>query len=199
VARILRGDIVWADLDPVQGHEQGGRRPVVVISQDVFNTRSGTVIAFAVTSQQPQAGFPLSLELDSAGLPKRSWVKISQIRTISVQRIGKNSAEFRRKNWIISFKALTKSLEVDEAFQSLSTRKGALSNSSDASKQKVEELRAQGDLTKYRCLHFATHGAANNARAFESVLYLSQDKAPKAPISEPGKPFINGQLSVARC
>jgi mRNA interferase MazF len=89
VARILRGDIVWADLDPVQGHEQGGRRPLVVISQDVFNARSGTVIVLAVTSQQPQAGFPLSLELDSANLPKRSWVKISQIRTVSVQRIGK--------------------------------------------------------------------------------------------------------------
>jgi mRNA interferase MazF len=85
----LRGDVVWADLDPVQGREQGGRRPVVVISQDVFNARSGTVIALAITSQQPQAAFPLSLELKSANLPKRSWVKISQIRTISVQRIGK--------------------------------------------------------------------------------------------------------------
>ena len=89
MARILRGDIVWAELDPVRGHEQGGQRPVVVISAEVFNTRSGTVIAMAITSQEPRAGFPLTFELTTAKLPKRSWVKISQIRTLSVERIGK--------------------------------------------------------------------------------------------------------------
>lgn len=89
MARILRGDIRWADLNPVVGSEQGGRRPVVVISDDVFNARSGTVIAMAITSQQQRAGFPLTLELKSARLPKRSWVKISQIRTLAVGRIDK--------------------------------------------------------------------------------------------------------------
>jgi mRNA interferase MazF len=88
VARILRGDIFWADLDPTRGHEQAGLRPVVVISHDVFNARSGTVIALAVTSQSPSAGFPLTLELTDVKLPKRSWVKISQIRTLSVERLG---------------------------------------------------------------------------------------------------------------
>lgn len=89
MARILRGDIVWADLEPVRGHEQGGRRPVVVLSADVFNARSGTVIALAVTSQPQRAGFPLTLELTGVKLSKQSWVKISQIRTLSVLRIGK--------------------------------------------------------------------------------------------------------------
>ena len=89
MARILRGDVLWADLNPVRGHEQAGRRPVVVISQDVFNERSGTVIAMALTSQPQRAGFPLTLELDSRDLPKRSWVKISQIRTLSRQRLGR--------------------------------------------------------------------------------------------------------------
>ena len=89
MAGILRGDVRWADLDPTKGREQGGKRPVVVISQDVFNLRSGTVIAMAVTSQPQAAGFPLTLELASAKLPKRSWVKISQIRTLSTERIGK--------------------------------------------------------------------------------------------------------------
>jgi mRNA interferase MazF len=89
MARVLRGDIVWADLDPTQGHEQSDRRPVLVLSQDVFNERSGTVIACALTSQEPRAGFPLTLELSVPKLPKRSWVKISQIRTLSVKRLGK--------------------------------------------------------------------------------------------------------------
>jgi mRNA interferase MazF len=89
MARILRGDIVWAALDPTVGHEQSGSRPVLILSQDVFNERSGTVIAVALTSQQPKAGFPLTYELTSAGLPKRSWVKISQIRVLSLARLGK--------------------------------------------------------------------------------------------------------------
>ena len=89
MARILRGEIRWADLNPVRGHEQAGERPVLVLSHDVFNERSGTVIAVALTSQEPRAGYPLTLELVVAKLPKRSWVKISQIRTLSAERIGK--------------------------------------------------------------------------------------------------------------
>jgi mRNA interferase MazF len=92
MARILRGDIVWADLNPVRGREQAGRRPAVVISDDVFNFRSGTVIAMAVTSEPQRAGFPLTFELPDGTLPKRSWVKISQVRTLSVERIGKKLA-----------------------------------------------------------------------------------------------------------
>ena len=89
MARILRGDIIWANLDRTRGHEQAGSRPVLVLSQDIFNQRSGTVIAMALTSQQPKAGFPLTVELKDRRLPKRSWVKISQIRTLSVERLGK--------------------------------------------------------------------------------------------------------------
>jgi mRNA interferase MazF len=89
MARILRGDILWADLNPVKGHEQAGLRPVLILSPEVFNDRSGTVIALALTSQPQGAGFPLTLELTSADLPKPTWVKISQIRTLSVERLGK--------------------------------------------------------------------------------------------------------------
>jgi mRNA interferase MazF len=88
VAGILRGDIRWADLNPVRGREQAGLRPVLILSHDVFNERSGTVIAVALTSQQPGAAYPLTLELKTPALPKRSWVKISQIRTLAVERIG---------------------------------------------------------------------------------------------------------------
>jgi mRNA interferase MazF len=88
LAPLLRGDIVWADLDPTRGFEQAGRRPVLVLSEDVFNARSGTVIALAITSQRPRAGFPLTLPLSSPDLPKSSWVKISQIRTLATERLG---------------------------------------------------------------------------------------------------------------
>ncbi len=89
MAAILRGEIRWADLNPTRGREQSGLRPVLILSHDVFNERSGTVIAVALTSQSQKAGFPLTLELRSRNLPKQSWVKISQIRTLSVERIGK--------------------------------------------------------------------------------------------------------------
>jgi mRNA interferase MazF len=89
MARILRGDIVWADLNPVKGHEHAGLRPALILSPEIFNDRSGTVIAMALTSQPQKAGFPLTMEITSVSLPKPTWVKISQIRTLSIERLGK--------------------------------------------------------------------------------------------------------------
>jgi mRNA interferase MazF len=89
MARILRGEVRWAELSPTRGHEQAGRRPVVILSHDIFNKRSGTVIAMALTSQPQKALFPLTYPLEPKQLHKLSWVKISQLRTLSVERIGK--------------------------------------------------------------------------------------------------------------
>ncbi len=89
MAKILRGEIRWADLNPTKGREQSGERPVLILSQDIFNERSGSVIAMALTSQEQRAGFPLSHEILKSKLPKRSWIRISQIRTLSTERIGK--------------------------------------------------------------------------------------------------------------
>ena len=89
MARILRGEVRWANLSAGHGHEPGGERPVLVLSQDVFNDRSGTAIVMAITSQVQQVGFPLALELHSGGLPRRSWVKTSQVRTLSTTRLGR--------------------------------------------------------------------------------------------------------------
>jgi Growth inhibitor len=101
MARILRGNIYWADLNPVIGSEQGGLRPVLILSHNVFNERSGTVIAVALTSQPQRAGFPLTLELTDPRLPKKSWVKISQIRTLSVKRIGKRVAKVSEEELLL--------------------------------------------------------------------------------------------------
>lgn len=92
MARILRGEIRWADLNPTRGREQAGHRPVLIVSHDVFNERSGTVIAVALTSQQPRAGFPLTLESKARSLPKRSWIKISQVRSLATERLGRRIA-----------------------------------------------------------------------------------------------------------
>ena len=95
MAGILRGEIYWADLNPVRGREQAGLRPVLVLSQDIFNRRSETVIAMAITSQPQRAGFPLTFELPPQKLPKPSWVKVSQIRTLSTNRLGKRIGSLR--------------------------------------------------------------------------------------------------------
>ena len=89
MARILRGDIYWVELQPGRGREQSGRRPVLVLSREMFNERSGTIIALAITSQPQRAGFPLTYPLPERLLPKPSWVKISQLRTLSTERLGK--------------------------------------------------------------------------------------------------------------
>jgi mRNA interferase MazF len=89
LAGVLRGDIFWADLNPVRGREQAGFRPVLILSSEPFNRRSGTAIVVAITSQPQRAGFPLTFALPIAKLHKASWVKISQVRTISVERLGK--------------------------------------------------------------------------------------------------------------
>lgn len=59
MAHILRGEIRWADLNPVRGSEQAGTRPVLVISNDIFNARAGVVIALAlpVNPSEPVSAF----------------------------------------------------------------------------------------------------------------------------------------------
>lgn len=88
MASILRGEIRWVELDPTRGNELQGTRPVLVISHDVFNERSGTVVAMAITSQPQRAGFPLTLPMGKIG-GKDAWLKISQVRILSTQRLGR--------------------------------------------------------------------------------------------------------------
>lgn len=106
MAGILRGDIYWADLNPVIGSEQGGLRPVLILSHNVFNERSGTVIAVALTSQPQRAGYPLTFELGGKKLPKKSWMKISQIRTLSVKRIRKKISKASEEELAIIIEGL---------------------------------------------------------------------------------------------
>jgi mRNA interferase MazF len=64
----------------------------------VCNARSGTVIALAITSQAPSAGFPLTYHLPESVLPKPSWVKISQIRTLPIERLSNLAGQVDRED-----------------------------------------------------------------------------------------------------
>lgn len=92
---IKRGDIYYADLNPVVGSEQGGIRPIVVLQNDVGNKYSPTVIAAATTSKLFKAKLPthISLSREQTPLPKDSVVLLEQIRTIDKSRIKEKIGE----------------------------------------------------------------------------------------------------------
>jgi mRNA interferase MazF len=96
--RILRGGIYWANLEPTIGSEQQGRKPILVVSIDAFNQNSQTAIAFAITSKKPKVTYPLVYKLPKDLLPKQSWVKISQIRTLDSQRLDKQIAQIEEED-----------------------------------------------------------------------------------------------------
>lgn len=92
---IKRGEIYYADLNPVVGSEQGGVRPVLVLQNDVGNKYSPTVIAAATTSKLTKAKLPTHIELSSerSGLPRNSVVLLEQIRTIDKSRLKEKICE----------------------------------------------------------------------------------------------------------
>ena len=89
--KIKRGDIYYANLNPVIGSEQGGTRPVLIISNDVGNKHSPTVIVAPITSRiHIKAKLPThTLINDFEGLDKNSIILFEQIRTIDKQRLRK--------------------------------------------------------------------------------------------------------------
>ncbi|MFO8059525.1 MAG: type II toxin-antitoxin system PemK/MazF family toxin [Bacillota bacterium] len=91
---ISRGDIIFADLSPVVGSEQGGVRPVLVIQNDVGNKFSPTVIIAAITSRISKAQLPIHVEVtrDDHGLDRDSVVLCEQIRTIDKRRLREKIA-----------------------------------------------------------------------------------------------------------
>ncbi len=115
MARILRGEIHWADLDPVVGSEEGGRRPVLVIQDDVLNQRFPTTVVLAITSQEQRAGFPITVPIGAGegGLPKDSWVKTTQVRTVSVQRLRGRIGRVSERTMALVERALLQVVGID--------------------------------------------------------------------------------------
>lgn len=83
-----RGEIYFADLDPVFGSEQGGTRPVLIIQNNVGNRYSPTVIVAAVTSRWKKNVLPTHIDAGwTSGLNKRSYILLEQIRTLDKRRL----------------------------------------------------------------------------------------------------------------
>lgn len=85
---IRRGDLFYADLNPVVGSEQGGIRPVLVIQNDVGNHFSPTVVAAAITSRKAKNSLPTHILLENVpGLAPTSLLLLEQLRTIDRKRL----------------------------------------------------------------------------------------------------------------
>ncbi|MCL2349919.1 MAG: type II toxin-antitoxin system PemK/MazF family toxin [Defluviitaleaceae bacterium] len=87
--QVRRGDVFYAELDPVIGSEQGGVRPVLIIQNDVGNKYSPTIICAAITSQINKAKLPTHIEIDCTKytLVKDSVVLLEQVRTVDKKRL----------------------------------------------------------------------------------------------------------------
>jgi mRNA interferase MazF len=108
---VRRGDIYWVDFGNPTGSEQGGRRPALIIQNDIGNKSSTTTIIAAITSTQYNKKYPFLVEItkEESGLPKDSTVNLAQIRTISAARLIN----------LIGRLSPNKMLEVDEAIRAI--------------------------------------------------------------------------------
>jgi len=113
---IKRGEIYFAQLNPVVGSEQGGIRPVVVVQNDIGNQYSPTTIILAVTSQINKAKLPTHIELKAStyGLERDSVILAEQIRTIDKARLKQRIAVLKEETMKKVDRALLISLGFEE-------------------------------------------------------------------------------------
>lgn len=113
---IKRGDIYYADLNPVIGSEQGGTRPVLVISNDIGNKHSPTVIIAAIASRVlTKKKLPTHFYLGGVeGLPENSIILFEQLRTIDKRRLKEYMGMIDSKQILAADKSLLISLGLDK-------------------------------------------------------------------------------------
>jgi mRNA interferase MazF len=88
VSQPRRGEVYWAELEPVVGSEQGGNRPVIIVQNDVGNQHSSTTVVVPVTSSRAKAWYRVNIQLPDGALSKSSVAKCSQVRTIDKRRLA---------------------------------------------------------------------------------------------------------------
>ncbi len=91
-----QGEVWLADLNPTVGHEQAGRRPVVIISVDELNrSHAALVLAVALTTSERAQRLHLPVEPPEGGLHRRSFAMPEMTRAISHQRLVQRVGELR--------------------------------------------------------------------------------------------------------
>ena len=109
---VRRGDIVYANLNPVIGSEQGGTRPVLVLQNDIGNRYSPTTIVAAITSRIKKAKLPTHVEIEAAihGFERDSVILLEQVRTVDKRRLKEKVAQLDEKTMARVNEALSISL-----------------------------------------------------------------------------------------
>ena len=107
---VKKGEVYYADLNPVIGSEQGGCRPVVIVQNNTGNLYSPTTIIVPVTARKRKKALPTHIKVKGAGLPKKSIALLEQLRTIDKSRLKEKVGEIIRytpyrgltavRNWV---------------------------------------------------------------------------------------------------
>lgn len=108
-----RGDIYYADLNPVIGCEQGGIRPVLILQNNLGNRHSPTTIVAAITSKSEKGAIPTHVMIKTDGLSRSSMVLLEQIRTVDKSRVREKIAMLDEEEMEKVDKALKVSLALD--------------------------------------------------------------------------------------
>ena len=104
-----RGDIYYADLDPVVGSEQGGYRPVLIIQNDLGNRFSPTVIVLPLTSRMGKTPLRTHVPLlpPQGGILKPSIILCEQVRTLEKSRLTRRLGTVSRDKMLLVEEALS--------------------------------------------------------------------------------------------
>ena len=108
-----RGDIYYADLNPVIGCEQGGIRPVLILQNNLGNRHSPTTIVAAITSKSEKGAIPTHVMIKTDGLSRSSMVLLEQIRTVDKSRVRDKIAMLDEEEMEKVDKALKVSLALE--------------------------------------------------------------------------------------
>ena len=110
-----RGDIYYADLNPVCGSEQGGKRPVVVIQNNIGNVHSPTLIVATITTKQDKRKYPTHYPIkENPAFTEPSVIMLEQLRTIDKSRIDNYLGKVTPREMVAIEKALSVSLAMEQ-------------------------------------------------------------------------------------
>ena len=136
-----RGDVYYADLDPVIGSEQGGMRPVLIIQNDLGNRFSPTVIILPLTSKINKTPLRTHVPLlpPQGGIRKPSIILCEQVRTLEKSRLTRRLGTLTREKMALVEKALAAAVGVEEDGAKSDGSREETASMDETPKDKAEE------------------------------------------------------------